>query len=193
MPRCSFFVCRTLDRHWTISARLMTGSGYLFSCTPPAVGCFPARLPDGLNCLRVCPSAPRRCVSIFPDQQGFAVGSIEGRVGIEYFSEQAAKAQASAGGYKPVSTYGNTKLSFAFKCHRITVSPIRQPVLLCLRQRAAPSIRRQQPLNPSWPIKVTGDMVKYSAPLSVCPRNFEFPPLLLGVKSIFFRRCPSFV
>lgn len=60
-----------------------------------------------------------RCVSIFPDQKGFAVGSIEGRVGIEYFSEQAAKAQA--GGYKPV-TYGAAKQSFAFKCHRVTVS-----------------------------------------------------------------------
>ncbi|CBJ31271.1 conserved unknown protein [Ectocarpus siliculosus] len=59
-----------------------------------------------------------RCVSIFPDQQGFAVGSIEGRVGIEYFSEQAAKQQA-ASGYKPATTYGNTKLSFAFKCHRV--------------------------------------------------------------------------
>ncbi|CAN0441178.1 unnamed protein product [Ectocarpus sp. 12 AP-2014] len=60
-----------------------------------------------------------RCVSIFPDQQGFAVGSIEGRVGIEYFSEQAAKQQL-ASGYKPATTYGNTKLSFAFKCHRVT-------------------------------------------------------------------------
>ncbi|CAM9781315.1 unnamed protein product [Scytosiphon promiscuus] len=60
-----------------------------------------------------------RCVSIFPDGQGFAVGSIEGRVGIEYFSEQAAKAQA-ASGYKPVQTYGAAKLSFAFKCHRVT-------------------------------------------------------------------------
>lgn len=48
------------------------------------------------------------------------MGSIEGRVGIEYFSEQAAKSQA--GGYKPVSTYGSTKLGFAFKCHRVTVS-----------------------------------------------------------------------
>lgn len=59
-----------------------------------------------------------RCVSIFPDQRGFAVGSIEGRVGIEYFSEQAAKSQA--GSYKPVATYGAAKLGFAFKCHRVT-------------------------------------------------------------------------
>lgn len=41
-------------------------------------------------------------------------------MGIEYFSEQAAKAQV--GGYKPVTTYGATKLGFAFKCHRVTVS-----------------------------------------------------------------------
>lgn len=63
-----------------------------------------------------------RCVSIFPDQQGFAVGSIEGRVGIEYFSEQATRQQQQATGYKPVGTYGSTatKLSFAFKCHRVS-------------------------------------------------------------------------
>ena len=41
-------------------------------------------------------------------------------MGIEYFSEQAAKSQA--GGYKPVATYGATKLGFAYKCHRGTVS-----------------------------------------------------------------------
>eukprot|EP00606_Chrysophyceae_sp_TOSAG23-5_P001561 GSChrysophyteH2.ASY1.ANO1.603.1 assembled CDS len=45
-----------------------------------------------------------RCVSIFADQQGFAVGSIEGRVAIEYFSECANKPQNSQ--------------SFVFKCHR---------------------------------------------------------------------------
>lgn len=41
-----------------------------------------------------------RCVSCFPDMSGFAVGSIEGRVGIQYNN----KAQE--------------KNSFAFKCHR---------------------------------------------------------------------------
>jgi len=41
-----------------------------------------------------------RCVSCFPDQTGFAVGSIEGRVGIQYNN----KAQE--------------KNNFAFKCHR---------------------------------------------------------------------------
>ncbi|CAM9478127.1 unnamed protein product [Chrysoparadoxa australica] len=48
-----------------------------------------------------------RCVSIFPDQTGFAVGSIEGRVSIEYFNE--------------LRTPGNPppdKKQFAFKCHR---------------------------------------------------------------------------
>lgn len=62
-----------------------------------------------------------RCVSIFPDQQGFAVGSIEGRVGIEYFNEQMAKQT----GFKPTG-YGQQKQGFAFKCHRANV---RNPVI----------------------------------------------------------------
>ena len=41
-----------------------------------------------------------RCVSVFPDISGFAIGSIEGRVGIQYID----KAQE--------------KNNFAFKCHR---------------------------------------------------------------------------
>ena len=41
-----------------------------------------------------------RCVSIFPDQQGFAVGSIEGRVGIQHLLER------------------DKEKNFAFKCHR---------------------------------------------------------------------------
>jgi mRNA export factor len=41
-----------------------------------------------------------RCVSCFPDSTGFAVGSIEGRVGIHYLQKVAGKD------------------SFAFKCHR---------------------------------------------------------------------------
>jgi mRNA export factor len=41
-----------------------------------------------------------RCVSIFPDQQGFAVGSIEGRVGIQHLLER------------------DKERNFAFKCHR---------------------------------------------------------------------------
>ena len=41
-----------------------------------------------------------RCISCFPDGTGFAVGSIEGRVGIQYLQKIAGKE------------------SFAFKCHR---------------------------------------------------------------------------
>ncbi|KAG2393702.1 hypothetical protein C9374_007233 [Naegleria lovaniensis] len=41
-----------------------------------------------------------RCVACFPDQSGFAIGSIEGRVGINYLQETASKK------------------NFAFKCHR---------------------------------------------------------------------------
>ncbi|EME26257.1 hypothetical protein Gasu_61000 isoform 2 [Galdieria sulphuraria] len=41
-----------------------------------------------------------RCVAIFTDMTGFALGSIEGRVGIEYIQE------------------ADQKLSFAYKCHR---------------------------------------------------------------------------
>jgi mRNA export factor len=41
-----------------------------------------------------------RCVACFPDQTGFAVGSIEGRVGIHYIQKVPGKD------------------SFAFKCHR---------------------------------------------------------------------------
>eukprot|EP00558_Chaetoceros_sp_UNC1202_P013695 CAMPEP_0197233566 /NCGR_PEP_ID=MMETSP1429-20130617/1591_1 /TAXON_ID=49237 /ORGANISM="Chaetoceros sp., Strain UNC1202" /LENGTH=176 /DNA_ID=CAMNT_0042691829 /DNA_START=453 /DNA_END=983 /DNA_ORIENTATION=- len=42
-----------------------------------------------------------RCISCFPDMTGFAVGSIEGRVGIQYNSKTM-----------------NKDKSFAFKCHR---------------------------------------------------------------------------
>ena len=41
-----------------------------------------------------------RCVSCFPDSTGFAIGSIEGRVGIHYLTKVPGKE------------------SFAFKCHR---------------------------------------------------------------------------
>jgi mRNA export factor len=41
-----------------------------------------------------------RCVSCFPDQTGFAIGSIEGRVGIQYVQKIANKDH------------------FAFRCHR---------------------------------------------------------------------------
>jgi mRNA export factor len=41
-----------------------------------------------------------RCITCFPDSTGFAIGSIEGRVGIHYLTKVAGKD------------------SFAFKCHR---------------------------------------------------------------------------
>uniref|UniRef100_A0A6A7G2B9 WD40 repeat-like protein n=1 Tax=Hirondellea gigas TaxID=1518452 RepID=A0A6A7G2B9_9CRUS len=40
-----------------------------------------------------------RCIAIFPDQSGFCIGSIEGRVGVQHFA-------------------GDDKKNFAFKCHR---------------------------------------------------------------------------
>ncbi|GKY91140.1 hypothetical protein MPSEU_000086800 [Mayamaea pseudoterrestris] len=43
-----------------------------------------------------------RCITCFPDLSGFAIGSIEGRVGIHYFQKIGP----------------NGKDSFAFKCHR---------------------------------------------------------------------------
>jgi mRNA export factor len=42
-----------------------------------------------------------RCISVFPDETGFALGSIEGRVAIHYVQKVAGKD------------------SFAFKCHRV--------------------------------------------------------------------------
>lgn len=50
-----------------------------------------------------------RCVSIFEDNTGFAVGCIEGRVAIEYYNEIAAKKN-------PVKPAGGQ--NFVFKCHR---------------------------------------------------------------------------
>ena len=51
----------------------------------------------------------------FVSTVGYAIGSIEGRIGLEYFSEVQAKAQAQQRPNSPKPT--NTK-SFAFKCHR---------------------------------------------------------------------------
>jgi mRNA export factor len=53
-----------------------------------------------------------RCVSIFADRQGYAAGSIEGRVAIEYFNECHTKTLDNT-----PSTDKN-KSSFVFKCHR---------------------------------------------------------------------------
>lgn len=43
-----------------------------------------------------------RCVSVFPSLDGYAMGSIEGRVALEYFDDASAE----------------KKRSYAFKCHR---------------------------------------------------------------------------
>ncbi|RLN55439.1 hypothetical protein BBJ28_00017724, partial [Nothophytophthora sp. Chile5] len=50
-----------------------------------------------------------RCVSVFPDLQGYALGSVEGRVALEYFDDDATVAEGDA---------TKKKRSYAFKCHR---------------------------------------------------------------------------
>ncbi|DAZ98972.1 TPA: LOW QUALITY PROTEIN: hypothetical protein N0F65_000504, partial [Lagenidium giganteum] len=47
-----------------------------------------------------------RSVRLFPDCEGYVLGSIEGRVALEYFSDQDATSE------------GEKKRSYAFKCHR---------------------------------------------------------------------------
>ena len=56
-----------------------------------------------------------RCISIFHDRQGFALGSIEGRCGLEYFNEIQTKMQLPPNAPRPTNLR-----SFAFKCHRDT-------------------------------------------------------------------------
>jgi mRNA export factor len=51
-----------------------------------------------------------RCVSIFADKQGYAIGSIEGRVAIEYIDELPAKTNPQL--------KSTAAKSFIFKCHR---------------------------------------------------------------------------
>eukprot|EP00605_Chrysophyceae_sp_TOSAG23-4_P002826 GSChrysophyteH1.ASY1.ANO1.3111.1 assembled CDS len=55
-----------------------------------------------------------KCISLFADRQGFALGSIEGRVAIEYFNECHKK--PPIGSNQKASTDGSQ--SFVFKCHR---------------------------------------------------------------------------
>ncbi|KAE9007419.1 hypothetical protein PR002_g16200 [Phytophthora rubi] len=49
-----------------------------------------------------------RCVSVFPDLQGVALGSVEGRVALEYLEDDAQEPHAQ----------DKKKRSYAFKCHR---------------------------------------------------------------------------
>mmetsp|Transcript_26368 Transcript_26368/g.26615 ORF Transcript_26368/g.26615 Transcript_26368/m.26615 type:complete len:373 (+) Transcript_26368:50-1168(+) len=56
-----------------------------------------------------------RVVSIFNDKNGFAIGCIEGRVGIEYFSELSKKQPSNSLTPAPRDPKG---LNFVFKCHR---------------------------------------------------------------------------
>jgi mRNA export factor len=51
-----------------------------------------------------------RCISIFENNQGFALGSIEGRVAVEYYSEMERHNNKATSQGKPSS--------FVFKCHR---------------------------------------------------------------------------
>jgi cell cycle arrest protein BUB3 len=55
-----------------------------------------------------------RCIKFFPDSTGIAVGSIEGRVAIEYLDEIG------------ISSSSEKKKKYAFKCHRIsdTIYPV---------------------------------------------------------------------
>ena len=92
--RGKILVCGTADKQLSVWPDIMQG---------PSSQKFEYKTP--LNDYQT------RCVSIFHDLTGFAVGSIEGRVGIEYFDELAQKSKSR-----------NTKLpnakSFVFKCHR---------------------------------------------------------------------------
>jgi mRNA export factor len=56
-----------------------------------------------------------RCISIFADNQGFAMGSIEGRIAIEYFSEMEMKMQQQQ---RPANAPKPTMRGFVFKFHR---------------------------------------------------------------------------
>jgi cell cycle arrest protein BUB3 len=58
-----------------------------------------------------------RCVAVFPDLRGYALGSIEGRVALEYFSDSEGQGQDEVQeGGEPADKA--KKKSYAFKCHR---------------------------------------------------------------------------
>ncbi len=55
-----------------------------------------------------------RCIKFFPNTQGIAIGSIEGRVAIEYLTDIG------------ITTNPDNKKKYAFKCHRVndTIYPV---------------------------------------------------------------------
>lgn len=59
-----------------------------------------------------------RCIKFFPNTQGIAIGSIEGRVAIEYLTDII--------GMTNNNPPDNTKKKYAFKCHRVndTIYPV---------------------------------------------------------------------
>lgn len=79
------------------------------ACAERNIHIFDLRKPNEI--LKTIPSPLKfqsRSLSIFPDQQGFALGSVEGRVAISYISDPP-------GGSDP--TVADPR-NFAFKCHR---------------------------------------------------------------------------
>ena len=57
-----------------------------------------------------------RCVSIFPGLDGYVIGSIEGRVALEYFSDRQKDETE-----EKEESKATKKLSYAFKCHRTKI------------------------------------------------------------------------
>jgi len=82
------------------------------ACAERHVQIFDLRRPDAPVQSMASPlKFQSRAIALFPDQTGFALGSIEGRVSIQYISDPPAAAQPPAGG-EPQPDPRN----FAFKC-----------------------------------------------------------------------------
>lgn len=58
-----------------------------------------------------------RCISIFPSLDGYVIGSIEGRVALDFFSDR----QKEDSDEQKEETKATKKLSYAFKCHRTKI------------------------------------------------------------------------
>lgn len=70
-----------------------------------------------------------RCVQFFPNGHGIAIGSIEGRVAVEYLPETLLSNTSSTNidvATNNIGTANSEKKKYAFKCHRIqdTVYPV---------------------------------------------------------------------